>query len=139
MGLGDRDYMRKGPDWLTRLERRRWWQRIRWMPAIATATALLGLGSAAVWFFRDARSLASVFRPAEGSLRVNINTADADQLETLPGIGPALAQLIIAGRPYATVDELVRISGIGPRTLESLRPMVTTEGETQKLPAGRAD
>lgn len=60
---------------------------------------------------------------------VNVNTADAATLETLPGVGPVIAQRIIQDReqngPFASVDELVRVSGIGDKTLESLRPYVT--------------
>lgn len=57
--------------------------------------------------------------------RVNLNTADAAALETLPGVGPALAARIIAWRdengPFRSVDELSAVSGIGERTLDGLR------------------
>lgn len=60
---------------------------------------------------------------------VNINSADATTLQTLPGIGPALAERIIAHREvhgrFGTVDELVAVSGIGPATLSQLRDLVT--------------
>jgi len=64
---------------------------------------------------------------AEG--RVNINTADAAALETLAGVGPALAARIIAWReqngPFRSVDELTAVSGIGPKTLDGMRDQVT--------------
>ncbi|MGH2724877.1 MAG: helix-hairpin-helix domain-containing protein [Actinomycetota bacterium] len=60
---------------------------------------------------------------------VNINTATADQLEALPGIGPVLAQRIIDFRekngPFSSVDQLEDVSGIGPVTMEGLRDLVT--------------
>ena len=64
-----------------------------------------------------------------GSGLVNINTADAAALETLPGIGPALAGRIIAWRDanggFRAVDELLAVSGIGEKTLEGFRDQVT--------------
>jgi len=57
---------------------------------------------------------------------VNLNTATVEQLESLPGIGPALARGIVDGRPYHTIEDLLDVSGIGPATLEKLRPLVTT-------------
>jgi len=62
--------------------------------------------------------------------RLNINTADEAQLEALPGIGPTLARRIVAYRethgPFATVDDLLAVSGIGPTLLDKLRPWITT-------------
>jgi competence protein ComEA len=64
-----------------------------------------------------------------GTTLVNINTADQTTLETLNGVGPALATAIIQYRtehgPFTTVDQLDDVSGIGPATLEKLRPAVT--------------
>ena len=59
--------------------------------------------------------------PGAADRRVNLNTATADQLRQLPGIGPALAAAIIAARPFATVDDLLRVPRIGPRRLAGLR------------------
>lgn len=61
--------------------------------------------------------------------RININTATAAELEILPGVGPTLAQRIVAYReahgPFASVDDLLAVKGIGPAKLEQLRPYVT--------------
>lgn len=58
---------------------------------------------------------------------VNLNTATATDLESLPGIGPSKAAAIIANRPYSTVEDLDRVPGIGASTLEQLRPLVTVQ------------
>jgi competence protein ComEA len=60
---------------------------------------------------------------------VNINTASQTELERLPGIGPALANRIIAHRnahgPYQSIDELESIDGISQRMVDELRRLVT--------------
>jgi competence protein ComEA len=60
---------------------------------------------------------------------VNINTASAEELDTLPGIGEVLAAAILQYReehgPFTSVDQLVDVSGIGEVTLEELRDLVT--------------
>lgn len=65
-----------------------------------------------------------------GSLRVNINTADTTLLESLPGIGPSLAERIVAYRqangPFTTVEDIVQVPGIGPATLDKIRELITT-------------
>ncbi len=62
--------------------------------------------------------------------KVNINTADAAALESLPGVGPALAQRILDWRSangnFASVDDLLNVTGIGQKTLDGFREAVTT-------------
>ncbi|MBX5477173.1 MAG: ComEA family DNA-binding protein [Clostridia bacterium] len=63
-----------------------------------------------------------------GPAKVDINHAGADVLEALPGIGPELAERIVKERqahgPFRSVDDLARVSGIGPKKLEALRPLI---------------
>ena len=60
---------------------------------------------------------------------VDLNTATAEQLDTLPGVGPATAEAIIAYRteqgPFTSVDELLEVRGIGDAKLADLRDRVT--------------
>lgn len=60
---------------------------------------------------------------------IDVNRADAEELERLPGIGPALAARIIEarrGQPFTSVDDLVRVRGIGAATVERLRELAVT-------------
>ena len=65
----------------------------------------------------------------ESSVPVNLNTATAEELDDLPGVGPAIAQAIVDHRtthgPFATVEELLEVRGIGQAKLEEIRPRVT--------------
>lgn len=60
---------------------------------------------------------------------LNLNSATAEQLELLPGVGPAMAAKIIAVRKekggFKSVEELDDIPGIGEKKMEKLRPLVT--------------
>jgi competence ComEA-like helix-hairpin-helix protein len=62
---------------------------------------------------------------------VDLNRADAEGLERLPGIGPALARRIIEERtvrPFAALEDLERVRGVGPATVERLRGLATVGG-----------
>jgi competence protein ComEA len=69
-----------------------------------------------------------VTAPAGTSL-INVNAASATELEELPGIGEVLAAAIVDYRtdngPFATPDQLMDVSGIGPATLEEIRDLIT--------------
>jgi len=65
-----------------------------------------------------------------GEPPINVNTATAEELMRLPAVGPVMARNIIAARearPFRTVADLDAVKGIGPKTLEKLRPFVVVE------------
>lgn len=120
---------------------------------VALLLAALCLAFTAGWFVRGAKTAApvrievqrsydapAVEAPASPSAgpqetaaaavgTVNINTADRETLQTLPGIGEKRAEDIIAYReahgPFLRVSDLTRVKGIGAGILEELRPFVT--------------
>ena len=114
----------------------------RYFPLLALTLAFLG---ALAWFaVRDGAAARDDYRvsaeraaPAEELVPekqpVDINTATAEQLQELMGIGPVLAEKIVAYRaehgPFASVDELLYVSGIGEAKLDGIRNDVTIGGE----------
>lgn len=66
---------------------------------------------------------------------VDINTADPAALEQVKGIGPSKANAIVKYRtengPFGSVDDLVRVPGIGEKSLETLRDQLTVGGSAQ--------
>ena len=100
--------------------------------------ALLGLTAAfllmTTGYFLGARSAADPYRvapPAAPEGTVNINTATAAELETLPGIGEKRAADIVADRaangPFRIPEDLTRVKGIGEGTLAGLIEYITVE------------
>lgn len=75
--------------------------------------------------------------PPKGSLRININTASELELQSLPGVGPALAERIVLGRPYKIVAQLARVTGISSKMVVELRPLLTVNDATGPAPAAR--
>lgn len=72
---------------------------------------------------------------------VNLNTATPELLELLPGVGPAKVRSILIyrqRRPFRTVDELVRIKGIGRKMVRHLRAHLAVSGPSTAHPAHRA-
>ncbi len=53
-------------------------------------------------------------------LPIDINLASVEDLEALPGIGPGLADRLVAARPYRAISELRKVAGIGPKRLQAL-------------------
>lgn len=68
------------------------------------------------------RELADIFEEDPPEQPVDINRATVDELQRVPGLGPALSGRIIEGRPFGDLDELLEVSGIGTNNLEDMRP-----------------
>jgi competence protein ComEA len=106
------------------------------IPGIGPAT-LMRLGE--LLDFSDPPVLPGIPGGRDGGqqVRVDLNRAGATELETLPGVGPAMARRIIEVRGvlgrFDRIDDLLAVPGIGPATLERLRPLVST-GETYVYP-----
>ncbi len=98
-----------------------WWQRQQPPSFDVTQDGVLP-AQAAAW---DAR--------LSSARAVDVNTADAAELERLPGVGPALAARIVAYRnahgPFASPEELTRVAGIGEKLYEGIKDHVTTVNE----------
>jgi competence ComEA-like helix-hairpin-helix protein len=87
--------------------------------------AVLMLGTTMIWVMSE--STAASRRPIVKAdvHRIDINTASLAELESLPGIGSALAQMIVAARPFSAAEDLIRVRGIGAASFERLRPLIT--------------
>ena len=110
-----------GPPWLLR----------RLDQAAVAVLVLASLGATAAWWFAQggiAGRLIEVEQapPRTAAFMVDINRADWPELAQLPGIGETLAKRIVESRhtdgPFLHHDDLQRIRGIGPRTLDAVRP-----------------
>ena len=66
-------------------------------------------------------------RMAALGMAVDVNRATVEELESLDGVGPALAARIVAARPFASVDDVARVRGIGVRRLARLRPRLSLD------------
>ncbi len=83
---------------------------------------------------REERELAAFQDQSQAKQRekkLDLNRATGEELQSLKGIGPALSKRIIAGRPYKTIDDLIKVKGIGKRTLEKLRPFIFVLSEAR--------
>lgn len=94
------------------------------LPALVVLLTAVGL--LAVHHHSGATSRIAPF----ATRRLNLNSASVDELQLLPGVGPAIAGRIVENRTtfgdFATLDRLTRVPGVGERTILKLAPYVTT-------------
>ncbi|OGZ18391.1 MAG: hypothetical protein A2Z68_02535 [Candidatus Nealsonbacteria bacterium RBG_13_38_11] len=78
----------------------------------------------------------SCVQAAETTEKIDINTASLEGLEKITGVGPVIAQRIIEARPFSSVDDLIRVNGIGEKTLQKIKEQGLTwvSGELQTEP-----
>ncbi len=106
------------------------WLTLRDQGSLLALVASLLVLMACYWLYRGGHrgELIEIDRapPLMARFQVDINRADWPELIQLPGIGETLARRVITERtvsgPFLDVDALTRVNGIGPRTLERLRP-----------------
>lgn len=63
-----------------------------------------------------------LLRPDPSTQPVNVNSASIEQLTSLPEVGPELASRIAAARPFTAPNDLLKVKGIGEKTLEKMKP-----------------
>jgi competence protein ComEA len=97
----------------------------KWATALTLVTALiLGADSAARG---QATPKAGDTAKAKAAAKLDLNKATEQEMaDTLPGVGPATAKKIVAGRPYTSVDDLAK-AGVPAKTIEAIRSHVTVE------------
>jgi comEA protein len=110
-----------------------------WPLALAVSAVLLGAGAAQAQQPPAQRGSQGAVQATAPDGVVNINTASEQELVRLPGIGPSKAQAILdlrkrMGGKFERVESLLRVRGIGRKTLRKLQPMLVLKGETTLAP-----
>jgi competence ComEA-like helix-hairpin-helix protein len=104
-----------------------------WIWQVAAAV-LLGFAMMAVLSDSEAERTGRKAQQAADAARIDINTASAAELDSLPNIGPALAAAIIHARPFGSVEDLTRVPGIGGKIIERLLPRIRVTQGNQDQP-----
>ena len=104
--------------------------------ALTLTIAMLMLGSTfAAAQDKDAKPEAttqeSTAKPSEEVKKIDLNAATQAELETLPDIGPKLAQAIIEGRPYVVVEDVLKVKGIGEKKFAAIKPLIEVKPPEQ--------
>jgi DNA uptake protein ComE-like DNA-binding protein len=92
------------------------------LPGLLGLALILPLAATPATAAKAAKTPAAA--PAAPAAKVDLNSASQKDLEALPGVGPATAKKIIAGRPYASVADLAK-AGVSASTIQKITPLVT--------------
>ena len=120
MGIAERDYMRRDqkPPPIK-------WRHV-WI-FLAGAVLLITFGAD-----RCSSAAKKDRHLTKGSLVLNVNEATAEELQTLPGVGPARAELIIHYRPYQSVDGLFEKRALPKTVVDANRALLKTTGKNER-------
>lgn len=89
---------------------------------MASLVAMVGTTTALASHYSSSTTTSSA---TEATSQVDVNNADLKALETLPGVGPALAKKIVNGRPYSNLSDLAQVKGMGQKKANALKHHVT--------------
>jgi len=106
------------------------WIRVRDQGSLLVLAACALVMTWSYWWYHGGQRglLVDIDRatPLEARFQVDVNRADWPEMLQLPGLGKTLARRVLSERrqhgPFRDVDDLVRVPGIGPKTLERIRP-----------------
>ena len=104
--------------------------RFKWFYVVATLIAASIVVSAVEHCSKAARDTSKL---SKGSLVVNVNQATVAELQTLPGVGPARAQLIVQHRPYNTVDDLAQKRVLPRSIVDQDKMFLKTSGKNERV------
>jgi DNA uptake protein ComE-like DNA-binding protein len=119
VGIAERDYMRRGDE----TPQIKW----RYVSILLTGAILLITFGAQ----RCSSTAKKDNRLTKSSLVLNINEATAEELQTLPGVGPARAKRITQYRPYQSVDALVEKRALPKTVVDANRSLLKTTGRNE--------
>jgi comEA protein len=112
----------------------------RLMFAVGILVAALAGSASSVWA-QPAKAPAASKARATASAPVNLNSATAAQLQTLPGIGASAAQRILDYRQkngsFKKIEELMNVKGIGEKSFLKLKPLITVSGDKGDRSSGQ--
>jgi competence protein ComEA len=117
-------------------------RRDQWIAAIFLAVALLAIAGQWTWHAFHSRQLIEIdkMEPELAEFKVDVNQADWPELALMPGVGEVLAKRIVDDRktngPFQDHSDLRRVRGIGPKTLDGMRPYLVPMPEAAAT-AGR--
>ena len=97
----------------------------QWSVAVLIATTLVCGGIASSALAQTTNKSTQTKSSTAKSSRVNVNSADVKTLETLPGVSSSLANKIVAGRPYKSLDDLKKVKGMSQSKIDGLKNHVT--------------
>lgn len=101
---------------------------------LGVLVATLVLGGSAFASSKNKKDKSKDSTTQQQSGKVDLNTASEKDLDALPGVGPATAKKIVAGRPYSSVDDLKK-AGVSAATIEKMRGQVTVSAASAAKPS----
>src|SRR5215467_10711657 len=97
----------------------------RYLRSLIMRRPVLQINLSALWAVLVSAAIAATAWSQSSTTPVDVNTADVKTLETLPGIGSTLANRIVEGRPYKSIDDLAKVKGLSQSKVDAMKDKIT--------------